>query len=114
MVDWFTGLGSVISANNNSLGLQRGSICLMQTINTNRTIQAITQKADWVTLVGSDFYQASVTKDRIVNATPLLPFAPTFLPLLSWKAQSILGSLAVLRARPGNSQSSYLYRKTRG
>jgi hypothetical protein len=51
-----------------------------------------------------EYYESFDRKERFVVA-PLIPFAPSYLPLCSGKAVSILSSLAILQVRPGRNLS---------
>lgn len=109
-VDWFTGLGTVLQACNNTLGLTPSGICVMRHAKSERVLQVdYSTVPDWVTLVGSEGYCTYERKSRYTTG-PLLPFAPTYLPLFEKKTLSILASLSVLKARPGRTLGNLIYR----
>lgn len=100
-VDWFAGIGTVIKANNNALGLTHGAVCIMRHASSETSIDVNAALTDpWITLSG-DYRETYDRKERYGNASPILPFAPTYLPVLTGKALSILGSLFVLQQKPG-------------
>lgn len=96
-VDWFAGIGTVMAATNNTIPLTWGTICIMRTTIAKATVEPMTSSADlaWCKPDGTHV-QSEVRKERRV-ASPTLPFAPSYLPLISGRHWSILGSLAVLR-----------------
>lgn len=99
-VDWFTGIGTVINATNNTLGLVHNDCCLMRHSMSETTIGIDPALSESWARPNSDYLETYERKERFVVA-PIIPFAPTYLPLLTGKALSILGSLAVLREQPG-------------
>jgi len=97
LVDWFAGIGTVMAATNNTIPLTWGTICIMRTTSAKALVEPLTSSADlaWCVPDGSHV-QSEVRKERR-TASPTLPFAPSYLPLISGKHWSILGSLAVLK-----------------
>jgi len=108
LVDWFLQVGTVINATNNTLGLQWADACLMRYSSSTTTISVDLAASETWASFNRDYYESYERKERFVVA-PVLPFAPTYLPICSWKAVSILGSLAVLKVRPGRSLSRAIY-----
>jgi len=107
-VDWFAGVGTVINALNNTLGLTHSDCCLMRTTKCVSEISVNPATSDaWVLPLQGDYYVTYERKERFVVA-PLLPFAPSYLAISDGRATSILGSLAVLRWRPGRKLESIL------
>lgn len=101
LVDWFAGIGTVIKATNNSLGLTHGAVSIMRHASSETSIDVNAAMSDpWISLSG-EYRETYDRKERYGNASPLLPFAPTYLPVLTGKALSILGSLFVLQQKPG-------------
>jgi hypothetical protein len=112
LIDWFTGIGTVITASNNAIGLTPSSPCLMRTATSFARYDVDMANSDpWVTLSG-EYWESYVKKERYI-VLPALPFAPSYLALGENKAWSVLGSLAVLQTRPGRNLSSLLYKSNR-
>lgn len=114
LVDWFLQIGTVIRATNNSLGLVHSDCCLMRHTTSECTIainQALSES--WATPT-KEYLETYDRKERFVVA-PVLPFAPTYLPIFTRKAELILGSLLISRVRPGEtlqrSLTKLLYRR---
>lgn len=99
-VDWFAGIGTVINATNNSLGLVHNDCCLMRNSMSQTIIDIDPALSESWARPNGPYLESMERKERFVVA-PLLPFAPTYLPVLTGKALSILGSLAILREQPG-------------
>jgi hypothetical protein len=100
LVDWFSNIGDVIAATNNSVSLHWQKICVMRHL-----VQTIDAKVDrsistpWVTL-DSDYVLWYERKERY-PCTPFLPFPYPQLPIIDGGKMSILASLAALRLLPG-------------
>jgi hypothetical protein len=93
--DWFYGIGNVIAATNNSVPCTWSGNCVMQHT-TAYAKWVITQPPpNWATMSGEPV-ERTERKRRFV-AVPILPFLPSFRPLVSGRAWSILGALAALR-----------------
>jgi len=103
-VDWFTGIGTVINATNNTLGLVHSDCCLMRHSRSESEFIINPAVSESWASPNSDFFEAFDRKERYVVA-PLIPFAPSYLPLCTGKAVSILASLAILQVRPGRNLS---------
>lgn len=95
-IDWFTGLGKVLQATNNTVQMTWSENCLMRKTRS---------ETEWRVIDGSwqDSYSLSGVpveiherKERYLCA-PVLPFIPSWQPLVDPKAWSILGALAVLK-----------------
>ena len=114
LVDWFLQVGTVINATNNTLGLQWANMCLMRTTTSETTVDIDKAASESWAILNSGFLETYVRKERFVVA-PLLPFAPTYLPIFTRKAQRILGSLLIMKVRPGEtlarSLTKLLYRR---
>lgn len=96
-VDWFGGIGDMISAGNNTLGLLPGSFCIMRTGETY-THYHLVSKPSWVTFSGLPSTQRSVKKQRFVSALTVPPL-PSLTPLVSADKWLILASLAALKGK---------------
>jgi len=96
LVDWFSNIGDVIAATNNSVELNWQKICVMR-----HMTQVTDAKVDraistpWVTL-DSDYVLRYERKERY-PCTPVLPFQFPMLPIIDGGKMSILASLAALR-----------------
>jgi len=96
LVDWFSNIGDVIAATNNSVELNWQKICYMRHMTqvtdakVNRAIST-----PWVNL-DSDYVLRYERKERYPCA-PVLPFPFPMLPIIDGGKMSILASLAVLR-----------------
>jgi len=114
LVDWFLQVGTVINATNNTLGLQWSNMCLMRTTTSETTVDIDKAASESWAILNSGFLETYVRKERFV-VSPALPFAPTYLPIFTRKAQRILGSLLIMKVRPGEtlarSLTKLLYRR---
>jgi hypothetical protein len=95
-VDWFAGIGTLIAANNNTLGLTNVGSCFMCTTES-KTQWNISQRGAWSTLSGVPSNSWTV-KERWSQGTTL-PLAPTSAPVLDASKWSILASLYVLNRK---------------
>jgi len=93
--DWFYGIGNVISATNNSVPCTWSGNCVMQHTKAYAKWIVTQPPPSWATMSGTPI-ERTERKRRFV-AVPILPFLPSFRPLVSGRTWSILGSLAALR-----------------
>jgi len=96
LVDWFSNVGTIIAATNNSIGCTWSKIALMRTITS--VIDAKpdpAQTPSWVTVSG-DYKIGRVRKERY-SVVPAIPVPLPYLPVLDIGKLSILASLAALR-----------------
>lgn len=112
LVDWFFGLGTILKATNNSLGLECSKICYMRTL-TSRT-RYIPQPggAAWVTLSGP-YYEQEIRKERYPNLTPGIPVVLSAAPLFSASHWSIIGSLSAVKQVERSTFTNELLAKER-
>jgi hypothetical protein len=94
-VDWFTNVGDVISAAQNSVNCHATNICLMRESIGHREYESCEPNNRSDVLYGEHF-ERLVRKERFV-VSPGMPFVPTSLPILTEGQWSILGSLMILK-----------------
>jgi len=102
LVDWFLQVGTVINATNNALGLVHSDCCLMRHSMSETGIVIDKVASESWAVPNREYSEIYDRKERFVVA-PLLPFAPTYLPIFTRKAELILGSLLITRVKPGDS-----------
>lgn len=112
LVDWALGIGTVISATNNTLGTTHSDPFLMRYTSSESSIEIDEATSEKWARPNGEFMETMERKERFL-VPPLLPFAPSTLPFCEWKAVSILGSLAVLQVRPGRNLSASLFLQKR-
>lgn len=112
LADWALGIGTVITATNNTLGTVHSDPCLMRHTTSVATINIDDATSESWARPNGEFYESMDRKERFI-VPPLVPFAPTTLPFCEWKAMSILGSLAILQVRPGRNLSAFLFKQKR-
>lgn len=112
LVDWFAGIGTVIKATNNTLGLVHSDCCLMRHTKSEGTCDIDTALSEGWARPNKDWFFSHERKERFL-VTPVIPFAPTYLPICTAKAWSILGSLTILQARPGRHLKPYRFLENR-
>jgi len=97
-VDWFTNVGDIISAGNNTINLGVRNVCLMRRT-TSRTKYELNRASttSWVNKVILPSLEEERKERWNVSSTPVL--SVTSMPLFEAKTWSILGSLAVLKGR---------------
>jgi hypothetical protein len=97
--DWFLHLSTVMDATKNTIPVTHGDICLMRHTNATATVEPLTSSPDlaWCTVSGQHL-QSEDRKQRLI-VSPVLPFAPSMMPVFTTGQWSILGSLAVLGSK---------------
>jgi hypothetical protein len=99
LTDWFSNLGDVIAATNNSVGCTWQNVCYMRTLNARRVVKYNTTQSDadqLAALNGQEYYAMTVRKERYV-VFPVLPVPVPRLPILTNGQWSILAALATQR-----------------
>lgn len=95
-IDWFTNVGTLMAATNNSVQCTHGRCCVMQTSTAEaRFSQAPGDMSSYYSLDG-EWDWRYVRKVRQL-AIPIIPFPSPHLPVLDGRKLSILASLAALR-----------------
>lgn len=97
-VDWFSNVGTIMQATNNSIGCSWHRLAVMITSTTEIRFELAKTNPTWVTLSG-DFDWRYVLKERY-PVFPAIPIPLPTLPFLTNGQLSILGSLAALRFVP--------------
>jgi hypothetical protein len=105
-VDWFSHIGDVIDATNNTVPLTWGNLSVMRTSKTVKVLEPTLVPADIT--ISKNLPNTWTRKERH-SVFPLLPFSPS-LPLFDSGKWSILSALAVLRY---SSQDPYRIRSQR-
>lgn len=96
LVDWFSNVGTMLTATNNTVGCTWGRICVMRHSRSVRTYDANSlSKPSWVTLDGW-FTSIGERKERFPTY-PVIPVPLPSLPIIDGGKLSILLSLAALR-----------------
>jgi hypothetical protein len=95
-VDWFSNVGDLLAASNNSVSCTWGRLCYMMTT-TGRSVISVDPASvpGYLTLSG-DFNLKVIRKDRL-PVYPIIPVPLPYLPILDGGKLSILASLAALR-----------------
>lgn len=96
LVDWFTDVGDVIAATNNSVPLTWSKVCLMRTrLGKSTYTLDKAASATWPTFKG--WYVEDYSRKERQIVFPVTPVPIPYLPLFNWGKSSILASLAALR-----------------
>jgi hypothetical protein len=102
LIDWFSNVGTMIDATNNSIGLNSSRLNLMQTT-TSRTwfteVDALPPGLKWSTGSFSGLVWRWDRKWR-GQCLPIVPFPLPSMPILTGKHWSILAALVCLRRNP--------------
>lgn len=95
-IDWFAGLGTVLQATNNTVRMTWSENCLMRKSRSESEFQLINGSwQDNYTISGVPI-EIHERKERYL-CSPILPFIPSWQPLVNPKAWSILGALATMK-----------------
>jgi len=96
LIDWFSNVGTMLDATNNTLDLDYDHICLMRTRRGVTTVEIDRENSDsWPAISG--WWTADFTRKERHETFPLVPFPLPKLPALDAGKLSILLSLAALR-----------------
>lgn len=96
LIDWFSNVGTMLAATNNTLDLTYDHICLMRTRKGVTSVEMDTDNSDsWPTISG--WWTAEFSRKERHQTWPLVPFPLPKLPALDAGKMSILLSLAALR-----------------
>lgn len=96
-VDWLLHVSTVMDATNNAIPLTWGTICVMRHTKAIANVEPIASSADLSWCKPSGFHRQSEDRKQRLIVSPILPFAPSFMPVFTSGQWSILGSIAVLR-----------------
>jgi hypothetical protein len=94
-IDWFAGIGTMIAATNNTVPCTWAENCVMVHTTSKAVWTNVTGIAPWMSLSGTPTEEFD-RKERFL-AAPFLPYVPSFQPLATPKAWSILASLYALK-----------------
>lgn len=96
-VDWFLHVQTVMDATKNTVPLTWGPISLMRHTRATALVTPLASSTDlsWCRM-DSQHLQTEDRKQRL-QVSPILPFAPSFMPVFTTGQWSILGSLAFLK-----------------
>ncbi len=95
-VDWFSNVGDMLAATNNSVGCTWGRICVMRTSNSRTTYDLDpVGTATWPTYIG--WYNLHFQRKERWPTYPIVPVPLPTLPIFDGGKLSILLSLAALR-----------------
>lgn len=97
--DWFLHVSTVLDATNNTIPLVWSDICLMRQTEAHAQVEPKNSSPDLAWCHPSGQHRQSEVRKRRLLVAPILPFAPSFLPVFTTGQWSILGSLAILRGR---------------
>lgn len=103
-IDWFAGIGTLISATNNAIPMTWGNICIMRTTTVKSEFHVDDGPWSQYFSLSGEFTESHVRKERWPSV-PVVPFIPSYLPLFDSGKWSILASLQALKwfraGRPG-------------
>lgn len=94
LIDWFSNVGTIMSATNNAVGCAYGRLCWMAT-STCDVVITPEPTSSWLSINGQ-FRWRKTRKDRI-PVSPVIPFPLPYLPVITAGKLSILAALAALR-----------------
>lgn len=95
LIDWFSNVGTMVSATNNAVGCSWSRLCWMATSTCKVEIIPELSSGSWLSLTG-EFDWKKTRKDRRL-AYPISPIPLPHLPILTAGKLSILAALAALR-----------------
>lgn len=95
LLDWFGGFGTILAATDNTIPMTWSEVCVMRKTRSESSFTIVpgSWQSEYSCGVPVEIHER---KERYLCA-PILPFIPSLQPLVSPKAWSILGSLAVLK-----------------
>lgn len=96
--DWFLHIQTVMDATKNTIPVTWGSISLMRHTNATALVTPLTSSADLSWCRPSGVHRQSEDRKQRLIVSPILPFAPSMMPVFTTGQWSILGSLAVLKS----------------
>jgi hypothetical protein len=98
-IDWFSNVGDLIAATNNTFDLMWSNLALMRT-SSSRTAYTVTLPLtdSWVVFDKNAFHYESFVRKERYPVVPFNPFPLPSLPILDGRKWSILASLARLGA----------------
>lgn len=100
-VDWFLHVQTVMDATKNTIPLTWGPICVMRHTRATALVSPLTSSADLTWCKPSGNHRQYEDRKQRLIVSPVLPFAPSMMPVFTTGQWSILGSLALLRAVRG-------------
>lgn len=100
-VDWFLHVSTIIDATNNTIPVTSGDICVMRHTNATARVEQLTSSPDAGWCKPTGFHVCSEDRKQRLVVSPILPFAPSMMPVFTTGQWSILGSLAFIRLTAG-------------
>lgn len=100
-VDWFLHIQTVMDATKNTIPCTWGPICLMRHTRATARVEPLAASADLAWCKPSGEHEQYEDRKQRLIVSPVLPFAPSMMPVFTTGQWSILGSLALLRAVRG-------------
>lgn len=97
-VDWFLHVQTVMDATKNTIPVTWLDICLMRHTTAKALVTPLTSSSDLSWCKPSGKHQQSGDRKQRLLVSPVLPFAPSMMPVFTTGQWSILGSLAILRS----------------
>jgi hypothetical protein len=96
-IDWFLHVQTVMDATKNTIPVTWGDICLMRHTTAKALVSPLSSSSDLAWCKPSGYHRQSGDRKRRLLVSPVLPFAPSMMPVFTTGQWSILGSLAILR-----------------
>lgn len=96
-VDWIFKVQTVMDATKNTIPLTWGPICLMRHTRATALVEPLASSADLSWCHPNGVHQQSEDRKQRLIVSPVLPFAPSSMPVFSTGQWSILGALAAIK-----------------
>jgi len=95
--DWFLHVSTIMDATKNTIPVTSGDICVMRHTNATARVEQLTSSPDAGWCKPTGFHVCTEDRKQRLVVSPILPFAPSMMPVFTTGQWSILGSLAFLR-----------------
>jgi hypothetical protein len=97
-VDWIFSVQTIQNATKNTIPLTWGPICLMRHTTATALVEPLTSSADLSWCRPNGVHRQSEDRKQRLIVSPVLPFAPSSMPVFTTGQWSILGALAAVKS----------------